>query len=215
MSASIPSLFNRYDFFGSVLPGYVILLVYIYLYNPSLFANATTTSLNILWTVVFLVAGPAIGLTLTQAFRIALWYLGKAWSMLRRKDGKPVVYSMKRDNFVYYWIRINTETNTNQLNEIDLAEAMTDFDLTTGASLIGLGVGKLYYAPISAAWAAALVVAGLLLLVGTYYEIQGYDAVMQALWDKLNLKLPPEVQNPKPSQDQPAEIPPPKRYEAY
>ena len=211
MSASIPSVFNRYDFFGTVLPGYVLILVYIFMYNPSLINGASSDALNVLWTVLFLVAGPAVGLTLVQTLRIVMWYLGAAVHRLRKNDD-PWSYNLKANNFVYYWIRVHTDSTKNQLPEADLAEAMTDFDLVTGVGLVGLGLGKFYFAPTMMGWGAALVVAGALLLIGTYYELQAYGAVMTSLYIDLGLdkkkipqgifpeghpSIPPETLPPK------------------
>ena len=236
MSASIPSVFNRYDFFGTVLPGYVLILVYLFIYDPNLLTSATASSsanyLDVLWAVIFLVAGPAIGLTLSQTLRIAQWYLWKAGKKLRNRsqesdgtknesketkkhdDGLPDLskYSLRTSDFVYHWIRIHTKAAENQLNEFDYAEAIMDFDLTTGAGLVGLGLWKVHTSPWALGWADAAVVAGALLLLGNYYELLSFDSLTRGLWSDLNLKwrkVEPLIGAAKGKKPSPVNVPPP------
>ncbi|MDV3278303.1 MAG: hypothetical protein LYZ69_07540 [Nitrososphaerales archaeon] len=202
MSASIPSFFNKSDFYGTLLPGYLILIVYFFLYQPDVLFGATANSLNLLWTVVFLVAGPAVGLTVTQIHRIVYWQVWRSWRSGKTgksiknnsKDGqKPAAWKADYD---YFWVRIKTKHDEPDLNEIDLTEAKYNFDVSAGMGLIVLGAAKLLTSSSFNTWAAILVLAGAILLVGGYYELIAYEAVMEAIRKKLGIKSPGPVGPP-------------------
>jgi hypothetical protein len=67
MSSVIPSVFNRIDFWAMLLPGYVLIILGLVFFSPSLFSSNQDTFFEIFSSVVFVVAGPAIGFTLSQA----------------------------------------------------------------------------------------------------------------------------------------------------
>lgn len=96
--------------------------------------------------------------------------------------------SLKSDYVLYYQIRMHTDSSKNQLGELDLAEAMTDFDMATGVGLIGLGLARVYSAPLAVGWADVLVCGGLILLVAAYYEFQASRAVLNILSVDLKAK---------------------------
>ena len=67
MSSVIPSMFTRIDFWSMLLPGYVLIILGMVFFSPSFFSLNQNTSFEIFSSVVFVVAGPAIGFTLSQA----------------------------------------------------------------------------------------------------------------------------------------------------
>jgi hypothetical protein len=207
LSASIPSFFNKADFYGTLLPGYLLVLVYVFLYQPSILSAATSTSLDILWTVVFLVAGPVVGLTISEVSDIVEWYLWRytRGRSVRVKVGRDkVAWTLKLNDFSYFWTRIHTQDN--ELNEIDLGEAHYNFGISAGSGLIGLGAYKLvYYQPVDW-WAALSVITGAVLLIGAYYSYQAYVAVMSVVWEKHHLTFPEQLLSTK---NQSSSRPPP------
>ena len=201
MSAGIPSFFNKSDFYGTLLPGYLAIIVYFFLYQPAVIFNATDTSLNLLWTVIFLVAGPVVGLTLAEVHGIVMWYL---WRYTKGRGSKVEEQkpTLKLNYFYYYWTRIHTKDN--ELSEIDLSEAEYDFNVSAGIGLIGLGLGKLLLYSTRDVWAMIIVVTGAILFVAAYFQSQSYGAVMSVLWQEHDLHFPKELVS-KPS------LPPPPR----
>jgi hypothetical protein len=68
----LPSFFNKADFYGKLLPGYITVILSLTLFSPDLVGRGgQAISFDIFSAVVFLVAGPAIGFTL-QVFHIEL-----------------------------------------------------------------------------------------------------------------------------------------------
>ena len=60
----LPGFLNKTDFFGKTLPGYISIILSIFLFWPDYFLQCTKPdgiSADIFSAVVFLVAGPAVG----------------------------------------------------------------------------------------------------------------------------------------------------------
>lgn len=69
--ADFPSFFTRVDFIGKYLPGYVLVIAYIFLFKSSLiFDNEFKLDVDLLTALVFIVAGPSLGYTITHFHRI-------------------------------------------------------------------------------------------------------------------------------------------------
>ena len=65
----IPSVFNRVDFISILLPGYVTIITYLIVFQPTVFFTGDQLSFDIISAVIFLVAGPALGMTILQFHR--------------------------------------------------------------------------------------------------------------------------------------------------
>lgn len=130
-----------------------------------------------------------------------MWRYTKGRKVRIEAKKRKVKPSLKITNFYYYWTRIHTQDN--ELNEIDFSQANYDFDLSAGIGIIGLGMGKLLFVVPKDPWAIVLVLTGAVLLVGAYYQLQAYEAVMSVLWERHQLSLPEqlltaEVKSPPP-----------------
>ena len=189
MSASIPSFANRSDFYGTLLPGYLIVLLYVFLYQPGILTGATDVSLDILWTVVFLVAGPTVGLAVTHAHRMGYYFL---WATFSRnsatKDGarawrdqKIIPESKKKKASVedltaygldYRYHLLREKANSDQLAEVDLAESKYNFDASASLGLLGMGIAQLFVRTVSSYWVVLLLLGGLVFVMGAYYQLQ-------------------------------------------
>jgi len=131
MSSVIPSFLNRIDFWAMLLPGYLIIILGMLLFFPDLINgsndntdNATgkneTISFEIFAAIVFLVAGPAIGYTLSQAVIF--------FSFL-------MFYSTKYD-FAYAYSLLRTKCDDKSKSELDSIDARITFNSSTGVALI-------------------------------------------------------------------------------
>ena len=67
--SGIPSVFNRTDFISILLPGYVAVLAYVVVFQTETFFTQNQVVSSIIYALIFLVAGPAVGLTLLQFHR--------------------------------------------------------------------------------------------------------------------------------------------------
>ena len=141
----IPSVFNRIDFWAMLLPGYVAVILGMILFFPSFLfnfnqVNTTNTiakgqvnttnsgtqgiSFDIFSVVVFIVAGPAIGFTLSQAvifFSFLLFFHNKYQFLL-----------------AYSHLRAVCKEGTRF--ELDAIDARGYFNSSTGVALSIIGV---------------------------------------------------------------------------
>jgi hypothetical protein len=124
----LPSFLNVVDFFGTFLPGYVAVTLYLVIFQKDLFFNPTQAlSFDIFSAVVFIIAGPTIGLALKQFTRQiqTLYYFFK--------DSK----AYKRDVDTYTLFRLKG-TDSQKL-ELDRAESGYDFSMSTSLAAAVLG----------------------------------------------------------------------------
>jgi hypothetical protein len=131
MSSVIPSFLNRIDFWAMLLPGYLIIILGMLLFSPYLIYgpndnanNATvkngTISFDIFAAIVFLVAGPAIGFTLSQAVIFFSFLL---------------FYTTKYD-FAYAYSLLRTKCDDKTKSELDSIDARITFNSSTGVALM-------------------------------------------------------------------------------
>ena len=124
MSTYIPSTFSRMDFWTTVLPGYVAIILGLILFNPSSLEFTKESSLELFSIVVFIVAGPTIGFTVSQVVNLTAFL---------------TVFRNKYEFFLgYSHLRAICKEEIRQ--ELDAIEARTNFSRSTGVILIILGV---------------------------------------------------------------------------
>jgi hypothetical protein len=124
MAAVIPNLFTRIDLWAMLLPGYVTLILGLVLFSPSSLDIGNEPAFNLFSAIVFLVAGPAIGFTLTQLSNIITLTL---WEKQK--------YDFLRE---YYQIRLNCKPN--EIAEFDNIDARITFSRSTGLGLMIIGL---------------------------------------------------------------------------
>ena len=159
--AEIPSFFNKQDFFGVLLPGYLAVTLYLLLFQPDLlFTPARTLSFDLFSAIVFIVAGPAIGLAISQFHRglyyIIEWIEGK----LGRGTSNP--------GFSENYAHVRLEANESEKLELDATEAEYDFAMSTSLVFVTLGVYHLLLKG-----ASDFLVAVLLIVVGAVFVLGG------------------------------------------
>ena len=125
----VPSFLNVNDFFGTVLPGYIAVILYVFIFRPEILQNSD--HFDILSPIIFLVAGPAVGLTIKQVQRafLAMIYM--------------VRYGKKNDYIAFCtkYTKSRTDPNTSlNLNEVDRVESHYDFAASTFIVLLIIGV---------------------------------------------------------------------------
>jgi hypothetical protein len=135
----IPGFLNKADFYGKVLPGYIIVLLYLFLFKPELLIGAadeagnltSTLSADIFTAVVFLVAGPAVGFSLYLFHRY----------MYTIKYGLSGHQSTRdnRKNFVQDYAKVRIFCNDGERLELDNVESEYDFSVSTAIGLLIIG----------------------------------------------------------------------------
>ena len=166
----IPSFLNRLDFIGTLLPGYVSIVAYVVVFAPELLFSARAPSFDIFSSVVFVVAGPALGLTLSQLHRAVF----SIYSKIRHP---------RDTRYLKEYARIRLKMTTDERNELDEAEAVYDFGVSTGLALLGLAIyGFLRFTSSLFLQSSAMALGGILLLVGTYLQwAETYSPIMEQL----------------------------------
>jgi len=119
----LPSFLNRSDFIGKYLPGYVLVVLYILLFE---FDKISSLDKDIITALVFVVAGPTLGYTITQ-FHRSLPYIRSA--IIGDKDDSAKEELKKT---VRRYARLKTLLSVEEKSELELAEAEYDFSISTG-----------------------------------------------------------------------------------
>jgi len=168
--AEIPSFLNRLDFIETLLPGYVSIVTYVVVFAPELLFSAKAISFDIFSSVVFLVAGPALGLTLSQLHRALL----SSYSKIRHSSDT---------RYLKKYARIRLKMATDERNELDEIEALYDFGVSTGMALLVLAVyGFLRFTSSLFLQSSAMALGGILLLIGAYLQwAEAYSPIMEQL----------------------------------
>jgi len=166
----IPSFLNRLDFIGILLPGYVSILAYVFVFAPELLFSQRAPSFDIFSSVVFIVAGPALGLTLSQLHRAAF----SIYSKLRYPSDT---------RYLSKYARIRLKMTADERNELDETEAVYDFSVSTGMALLGLAVyGFLRFTFALFLQSSGMALGGILLLLGAYLQwAETYSPIMEQL----------------------------------
>lgn len=173
-----PSIFSKTDFYGILLPGYLVLVASILLFRPDVLLNAPS-SFDLLSTVVFVVAGPVLGLTIQQSQRIVFGNLW-AWSKAKKTGKKNEYRKFMKD---YHHARL--ESSESERLELDINEALYDFNVS---SLVGLTALSLAYFSVrgfaSVLQVLILLFADILFLAGAYFSRNDYGYVVRELIEK-------------------------------
>jgi hypothetical protein len=197
--ADIPSFASKSDFYGILLPGYLIDIVYLVFFQSNLLSAQEAPSFDLLSAVIFLVAGPVTGLILQQTHRIVIDDIILA-HLSWKSNGTNRIQKFEEANFdwQYYVARINATDN--ERNELDLQEAEYDFDVSCAIGLMVLGLANLLYheRTESSVWFLfATCVAAVLLGVGAYYSRKGYGDIVWELISKYNDRSRKKIHTPR------------------
>lgn len=173
----LPDFFNRIDFIAMYLPGYVVIIVGIVVLVPSgkiFSAKIFSTNFDFLASVLFIIAGPAIGVTLSQLYRsVQLIYK-------RLTTDKGVL-----DKFLEDYAKVRLNMNPQEADELDSAEAYADFSYSTSVGLIIIMLYEIYEKKAISATPIALLLVSIILLIGAYYQMETvYEPTVKLLRQK-------------------------------
>jgi hypothetical protein len=177
----IPSFLNRLDFISILLPGYVSAVVYLLMFDPARLLSAGSTSLDLFSTVVFLVAGPALGLTLQQ-FQRGLPYIKYYIENHLARDRKK---KEKKEEFVTKYASVRLKMTSEERLELDEVEAFYDFSASTGIALLVLSIAGFWrVGRIELLFALVLLVALVILIGGFMHRNERYSPLIDLLIEK-------------------------------
>jgi hypothetical protein len=137
--ADLPSFFNKPDFFGTLLPGYVAVVLYIGIFQPDLILNREQKIEADLFSIVLLlIAGPVVGgvLRAIHRFFFAVRY-GVARDNAKKKE---------RAERLLQYARIRVLSSQQELEELNNIESEYDFRVSTA---LAITIIALYYLLVS------------------------------------------------------------------
>jgi hypothetical protein len=174
----VPAVFNRPDFLGALLPGYIAVILIVIFFFPKIIPmqdgeQAKGLALDFFSAIVFIVAGPAVGYTLRQLHRTF-------YTLMGTRDKKVRKAAVEQ----YYALRI--ALNDSEKSELDMSEAAYDFNISTGLVLLAFGLYSIVkFGPIPEWNNIPLIVASIVCFIGGYIErSEGFTP----LYTKLVLK---------------------------
>ena len=196
--ADLPSFLDKTEFVGAYLPGYVLVIGYVILYQPSLVlvvgSSAPSVSADLLSSILFLVAGPAAGITLRQsmdsilAFRIRFVQSREIARDLQQQDKekrKPSKQAVE-DELKKGWKKTaiaRLRANPDQNATVNESKALYDFGLSTGLAFFLLGLYGLLLR-IHVIISFLLFLGGVILWLGSHFEDETtLDPRLKALKD--------------------------------
>ena len=181
--ADIPGFLNRIDFYGVLLPGYIGVILSLVLFFPDLLARVgeqKMISADIFSAVVFLIAGPAVGYTVRSFHRYVYTIMGVLTRNQRRKR--------QRNNYLYAEIRAKSSKDDRE--EIDQAESLYDFNISTAVVLILIGFYYLYSKGPDLVLLPIFVLAAILLFGGAVERVETFGPIVNKLREKANIPIP-------------------------
>lgn len=158
----IPSFFDKIEFYGTLLPGYLVVTIYLLLYESNRILSATEAiSFDLFSAIVFIVAGPALGLALAM-FHRNLFTLKR---FFQTTEGLKV-----RDDFLKNYAKVRIKLTPDEKFELDKTLADYDFSLSVGIGFLMLFLYDIYFFGNIRLIQLALVVPGIFFILGSQAE---------------------------------------------
>ena len=185
LMANVPSVFNRADFLAILLPGYLLIIDYLLLFQPKLLFTSTNSTLtfssgtgsisvDLLSTAIFLVAGPVAGLVIRQTHRALIRSIGFLIPSKRA--------TMREDDKKYFKSLLKAPDTA--ISQVQQKEAQYDFDVSSLLVLVGLNLLHLYMFGLQESLLiTGLFIAAILLAIDACFAYQGYHEILKEFAD--------------------------------
>lgn len=179
----IPSFFDKVSFFGTLLPGYLAITLYLLLFRPELlFTPGQALNFDLFSAIVFVIAGPAIGLALLQLHR-RLYVIGDWIRMVLTKTDPDDRFDREFSHVQLSW---------SAAEKLELTEALVDYDFSMSSGLAFLLVGAyhlLVKGSVDLAIPMLLFVLAVVFILGGHLErIYTYTPLVDELFNKYPLQ---------------------------
>ncbi len=157
----LPSFLNKIDFYGKLLPGYVLLVIYSLLFRAALPTPVNVAVGDLGFSVYFLIAGAAIGYTLFQSERLIRHTLRSLLATIRGKRQELETYLKK-------FVSARLKSNAEQKLELDDVISQYDFAASLSLGLYGLFLRSIVLK-------MELSILALLFLSGTFFSVAAWQ----------------------------------------
>jgi hypothetical protein len=173
MATDLPSFFTKADFYSSLLPGYLALILYAVLFQPALLVVPTSQYEDLLSAIIFLIAGPTIGVVVLEMQRIVLF------AAFRVRKPKATSPAARRAN-----VTVRLKATTDELGFLAELQSEFDFNVSSGSILAGLFLAYSYshWLPPHVVW--FLVPGAATLFVAAYFSYESYKDAFTDLFAK-------------------------------
>jgi len=185
----VPSFFNKIDFFGRLLPGYVVVTLFLILFRPPILDESSRqllstaiVSFDLFSAIVFIVAGPAVGFTLTWIGRI----FGYFWQLIS-SAGRPIAKD-RINNYVRKYSELKVHLSEIDQARLDLVEAEYDFCASTCIGLAFVAIYSVFHSPDLRLSLLLIIVSSAILFIGAIWQKnQTYGPLLYSLFTKYNI----------------------------
>src|SRR5467141_3334037 len=157
----IPSFLNKIDFYGRLLPGYVILVTASFLFKNSSTIMVPVASGDLSFSVVFIIAGAGLGYTLCQAERLIIQLLRNINASRGNKKSEAKAYLNK-------YVQARLVDSADKKLELDDVIAQYDFNASLSLGFYGLVLLEMVLKQV--------VLAGGLFACGTFFLIAAWQS---------------------------------------
>ena len=183
--ADIPSFFNANQFLEILLPGYLAVILLLFLFFPHFLPSNQNAGFgfDFLSAVIFLVAGPVIGVVLYQVQSIYSYFT--AFS-------SPLIKKSKKDHLRRYY-NLRLRMTDKEKNESEAIEAKYFFSISSAIVLFGITILHLYiklYNEQEIAWFIdiPMIIVGIIFVTGGHVlNQQGIQPLYAELYRKYEI----------------------------
>ena len=178
----LPSFFNRSDFLGKYLAGYILVVSYILLFKIEILTDDSgKIDASLFSSLVFIVAGPAFGYAITNLHR-SLPYI------------RNMILGTNLDNTVRRYAKLRTLLSEGDKSELDMAEAEYDFNFSAGIVFIVLTLLTIYNVisrnvQFNEFYFIVFIILAVCLFINAYFQLtKSFRPLLYALLVKYNVR---------------------------
>jgi hypothetical protein len=182
----IPSIFNVNQFFETLLPGYLAVILFLFLFYPDFLSSNRSVgfSLDFLSAIIFLVAGPVIGVVLRQ-LQSCFFYFKKSLSASGALASQSLLHR-------HYFLRLSMTED--EKKELATMEAQHTFSISSSIVIFIITTIHLIKVTINGEeilWLIdiPLLIVGVIFVLGGHVLMsQGISPLYSVLYLKYNIK---------------------------
>ena len=183
--AGVLDFFDTPHFIGVVLPGYLSIIAFLGLFRPEILLGMAAVPSDTFSAVLFLVAGPAVGLTIQQLHRAihGIWRFDIKWRLHLAKR-------VNRETYYKQHSRMKLSMKDSERAELSIYEANYDFLASIGLVFFMLGLFFMLVKRIVGVVDFGLVISGLVILSCGYFQRQYVEIMRNNLIKKYRARQP-------------------------
>lgn len=165
---------------GQIKRARVTIVTYLAIFQPTILFSTKPASekpiyFDIFSSILFIVAGPALGITLSQLHRGILAMVSKIHARTQKRGAED-------EKFLEDYAKVRLKMKTEEKLELDIVEAFYDFCVSTGMAVLILAAYGFYELHLSKPELLILPAVGLILLFEGYVI---WEESYSPMWDNL------------------------------